>query len=244
MPLASNWLSNCLPPPPKNRPSLAPSVSVIRELVVVVAKRPMPSDPIHPPTKWTPTTSSESSKPNRYFRLTASAQTAPATRPRMTEPRGEMKPHAGVIATRPATAPEDAPTMVGLPSRIHSTMIQPSSAAAVATCVLTKATAVMPSAVISEPALKPNQPNHSRPAPSATIGTLCGLNLSLGQPTRLPRTRASARAADPALMWTAVPPAKSSACHCARKPPPQIQCATGTYTSVNQPIANTTQPPN
>src|SRR6266511_2242301 len=101
-----------------------------------------------------------------------------------------MKPQHGVIATRPATAPEDAPTMVGLPSRIHSTMIQPSSAAAVATCVLTKATAVMPSAVISEPA------------------------------------------------------AKSSACHCARKPPPQIQCATGTYTSVNQPIANTTQPPN
>src|SRR6266508_152562 len=147
-----------------------------------------------------------------------------------------MKPQHGVIATRPATAPEDAPTMVGLPSRIHSTMIQPSSAAAVATCVLTKATAVMPSAVISEPALKPNQPNHSRPAPSATIGTLCGLNLSLGQPTRLPRTRASARAADPALMWTAVPPAKSSACHCARKPPPQSQCATRPPTSARSEI--------
>ena len=28
------------------------------------------------------------------------------------------------------------------------------------------------------------------------------------------------------------------------KPPPQIQCATGTYTSVNQPNAKTTQPAN
>ena len=28
------------------------------------------------------------------------------------------------------------------------------------------------------------------------------------------------------------------------KPPPQIQCATGTYTSVNQPNANSIQPPN
>ena len=111
-----------------------------------------------------------------------------------------MYAQAGVIATRPATAPEEAPTRVGLPFLIHSTMIQPSSAAAVATWVLTNAIAVMPSAVSSEPALKPNQPNHSRPAPSATNGTLCGLKPSLGQPTRLPSTMASARAALPALM--------------------------------------------
>jgi hypothetical protein len=140
-----------------------------------------------------------------------------------------MKPQHGVMATRPATAPEDAPTSVGLPSRIHSTMIQPSSAAAVATWVFTNATAVTPSVVISEPALNPNQPNHSRPAPSATNGTLCGLKLSFGQPTRLPSTNATASAAEPALMCTAVPPAKSSACRSVKmKPPPQIQCATGT----------------
>src|SRR5581483_11557318 len=105
-----------------------------------------------------------------------------------------------------------------------------SSAAAVATWVLTNATAVTPSAVSSDPALNPNQPNHSRPAPSATIGTLCGRKLSFGQPTRLPSTIANASAADPALMWTAVPPAKSSACNefvaPPMKPPPQIQCAT------------------
>src|SRR3989440_7395756 len=212
-----------------------------------VPKTPTDSEPIHPPTKCTPTTSSESSKPNRYFRPTARAQTAPATRPRTTDAHGAMYPQAGVIATRPATAPEDAPTMVGLPL-IHSTMIQPSSAAAVAHWVFTNATAVTPSAVSSDPALNPNQPNHSRPAPSATIGTLCGRKLSFGQPLRLPSTTASANAADPALMCTAVPPAKSSAWKelvaPPMKPPPQIQCATGTYTRANQPNAKTPQPAN
>src|SRR5438105_14090466 len=123
-------------------------------------------------------------------------------------------------------------------------MTQPSRAAAVATWVLTNATAVTESAVSSDPALNPNQPNHSRPAPRATIGTLCGRKLSFGQPTRLPSTSASASAAEPALMCTAVPPAKSSACSLApMKPPPQLQCATETYTSANQQPATTTQPP-
>jgi hypothetical protein len=140
-----------------------------------------------------------------------------------------MKPQAGVMATRPATAPEEAPTRVGLPLRSHSTIAQPTRPAAVATWVLTKATAVVLSTVSSEPALKPNQPNHSRPAPRATSGTLCGLKLSFGQPMRLPRTSTRPRPAAPALMWTAVPPAKSSALILEpMKPPPQTQCATGT----------------
>src|SRR5688572_23254521 len=91
---------------------------------------------------------------------------------------GVMKPQAGVIATRPATAPDEAPTMVGLPL-IHSTMIQPSTPAPVATWVLRNATAAVESEVSSDPALKPNQPNHSRPAPSMTNGTLCGFIVSL-----------------------------------------------------------------
>src|SRR3954464_4072710 len=166
-------------------------------------------------------------------------------RPRRTAGSGAMKPQARVMATRSETAPEDAPTRVGLPSRSHSTTHQPQSAAAVASWVFTKANAVVPSTVSSEPALKPNQPNHSRPAPSATNGTLCGRMLSRGQPTRLPSTRITPRAAEPALMCTAVPPAKSSAPRLAPiQPPPQIQWATGTYTMVTQPIANRTQPPN
>ena len=119
--------------------------------------------------------------------------------------------------------------MVGLPSRIHSITHQPTRAAAVASWVLTKATAVTLSTVSSEPALNPNQPNHSRPAPSATNGTLCGRMFSRGQPIRLPSTTATPRAAAPALMCTAVPPAKSSAPRLTPiQPPPQTQCATGT----------------
>ena len=90
-------------------------------------------------------------------------------------------------------------------------MIQPSSAADVAIIVFVNATEARSPADSAEPALKPNQPNHSRLAPSSTNGRLCGRMGSRGQPRRLPSTRQSARPAAPALMWTAVPPAKSSA---------------------------------
>ncbi len=96
-------------------------------------------------------------------------------------------------------------------------------------------------AASAEPALNPNQPNHSRPAPSSTNGTLCGRIGSLRKPIRLPSTRHSASAAAPALMCTAVPPAKSSTPQLASQPPPlpsvpksNTQCATGKYTMVVQ----------
>ena len=54
-------------------------------------------------------------------------------------------------------------------------------AAAAATLVTVKALAARPPAVSADPALKPNQPNHSRPAPSTTIGTSCG---SVPEPLR------------------------------------------------------------
>ena len=62
----------------------------------------------------------------------------------------------------------------GLAVRIFSTTIQASSAAAGAASVLMNAIAAVPSAASSEPALKPNQPNHRRPAPRSTKGGLCG----------------------------------------------------------------------
>ena len=77
--------------------------------------------------------------------------------------------------------------------------------------VLIQATEASVLAPRAEPALKPNQPNQSRPAPIITSGRLCGRIGSRFQPTRLPSTRASARPAAPALMCTAVPPAKSIA---------------------------------
>ena len=124
---------------------------------------------------------------------------------------GETAEQAGVMATRPATTPEAAPSDVEWPSRIFSTRSQPSVAAAVATRVLTQATAAVLLAASAEPALKPNQPNHSRPAPIMTSGRLCGRIASRPKPRRLPSTRARARPAAPALMCTAVPPAKSIA---------------------------------
>ena len=55
--------------------------------------------------------------------------------------------------------------MDGLPLAIHSPRIQDMVAAAVATRVLTKASAVTPLASRFEPALNPNQPTHNSEAP-------------------------------------------------------------------------------
>ena len=85
-----------------------------------------------------------------------------------------MKPAAGVIATRPTTIPVAAPTAVALRLRKRSRSVQTTSVPAGASMVLTKARLAMPFAASALPALKPNQPNHSRPAPSSTNGTLCG----------------------------------------------------------------------
>src|SRR3954454_21171170 len=158
----------------------------------------------------------------------ARAQAPPAIRPMAIEPIGLTNRQAGGIATRPATAPDAAPSVVALPSRSLSTPSQASIAAAVAVLVLMKAKPERVSAASSEAALKPNQPNHSRPAPRSTNGTLCGRMLVPGQPRRLPSTIATASAAAPALACTTVPPAKSSAPRLNSQPAGEnTQCATG-----------------
>src|SRR5512139_3874821 len=90
------------------------------------------------------------------------------------EPIVFTEPAAGVIATRPATAPVITPRTVGRPWRTHSMRDHVRPAAAVATGVTTKALAAKPLAPSALPALKPNQPNQSRPAPSTANGRLCG----------------------------------------------------------------------
>ncbi|CAB4816233.1 unannotated protein [freshwater metagenome] len=80
---------------------------------MLVPNNPIASEPQIPPTRCTPTTSSESSNPNLYFRPTASAQKIPAKRPITTAAHGATNAQAGVIATRPATAPDAAPNEVG-----------------------------------------------------------------------------------------------------------------------------------
>ena len=97
--------------------------------------------PQRPPTRCTPTTSRESSKPNRYFSPTARAQTTPARTPMAIAPSGVTEEQDGVMATRPATTPDAAPSEVAWPSRIFSTNSQPRAAAPVATMVLTQVTA-------------------------------------------------------------------------------------------------------
>jgi class 3 adenylate cyclase len=47
-------------------------------------------------------------------------------------PIGPTKPQAGVMATKPATAPEAAPSIEGLPLLIHSAKVHATVAAAVA----------------------------------------------------------------------------------------------------------------
>src|SRR5664279_3075254 len=157
---ATACLPSRVPPPPKSNPFVAAG------LISSVEKKPRYRQPMMPPTRCTPMTSSESSYPSLYFNPTASAQTAPAIRPSRIEVSGVRNAHAGVMATRPATAPEAAPTLVGLPSLIFSTTIQAPSAAAVATWVFMNAMPARLFAASADPALKPNQPNHSRPAPS------------------------------------------------------------------------------
>ena len=80
-------------------------------------------------------------------------------------PPGSTKPDAGVMATRPATAPEMMPSTLGLPLSTHSVNIQASAAAAVAICVTAIAMPARPVAPTAEPALKPNQPTQSSEAP-------------------------------------------------------------------------------
>ena len=81
-----------------------------------------------------------------------------------------------------------------------------------------KASAAKPFASSAEPALKPNQPNHSSEAPIMVIVRLCGAMDSLPRPMRLPSMKAPIKPATPALMCTTVPPAKSSAPHCQIRP--------------------------
>src|SRR6202167_1783501 len=212
------------------------------------ASRPISSVPARPPIRCTPTTSSESSKPSLNFSPTASAHSTPATAPIAKAPNALTDEQDGVMATNPATTPEAAPSVVAWPSRIRSVSSQKSMAVPVAIVVVMNVLAATPLALVAEPALNPYQPNHSRPAPSITNGTLCGRNSVVGQPLRLPRTIARTRPAVPELMWTAVPPGMALACKGKRILPPvspatpsneKNKCATGNYQIVARSPANT-----
>src|SRR5262245_39308225 len=97
---------------------------------------------------------------------------SPASAPMQAAAHGRTYPAAGVTVASPATAPVSAPVIDGLFSRIHPTTSQVIMATDPAMSVLTKAVADTPLAASALPALKPNQPNHNRPVPSATKAML------------------------------------------------------------------------
>ncbi len=111
-----------------------------RSLISLVANTPVRIAPTVPPMPCTPNASSASSYPNIAFTLaTMKKHTMPVTAPMISADIGVTKPAAGVMPTRPATAPEIAPSMLGLPITIHSTISQAHAAAAAPKCVETNA---------------------------------------------------------------------------------------------------------
>src|SRR5436190_13571414 len=156
----------------------------------------------------------------------------------MMAPEALMKPQAGVTTTRPATAPEQKPRMEGLPRVNHSIIGHTKEATAVASVVVVKALAAIPSAATAEPALNPYQPTQSMPVPTIQRTIECGGIGVLPNPRRGPRMIQRMSADQPELMCTTVPPAKSIALidalafHTPFISPsmPHTMCASGKYT--------------
>src|ERR1700677_3622782 len=113
------------------------------------------------------------------------------------------------MSTRPATAPEQKPSTLGLPLTIHSHIGQTKDATAVAIVVVVKAFAAITSAATALPELKPYQPTHSIEAPMYVSTMLCGVKFSLPKPMRLPMMIQRIKPVQPEVICTTVPPAKS-----------------------------------
>src|SRR5690554_6724470 len=101
-------------------------------------------------------------------------QATPATSPMAMAPMGPTNPAAGVMATKPPTAPDTIPSVVGLTCLIHSANIHARAAVALARWVTSMAKAAVPLAPRALPALNPNQPTHSMAAPVTVRLMLCG----------------------------------------------------------------------
>src|ERR1700730_9633206 len=146
-------------------------------------------------------------------------------------PPAVTKPDAGVMATSRATAPAAARTTLHLRLWSQLARTHVSVAAPAAVFVTSSALAAWPLAESADPALNPNQPNQRRPAPRTTRRMSCGaVDSFVLATTRGPMRRATTRAETPELMWTTVPPAKSSAPSLWSQPSgAQTQWASGEY---------------
>src|SRR5205809_8084478 len=152
-----------------------------------------------------------------------------------TAPLASTNPQAGVMTTRPPTAPEQNPSTLGLPRRAYSSIAQVNDATEVASVVAMNAFAAIPSGASALPALKPYQPTQSNPVPTMQSTMLCGAITSFLNPIRCPRRMQRTSADQPDDMCTTVPPAKSIAVILAagfqapfiQPSIPQTVCATG-----------------
>src|SRR5216110_2765993 len=140
-------------------------------------------------------------QPSHVFNFVqAKNGTIPAAIPIITAPLGPTYPQAGVITTSPATAPEQNPSTLGLPRSAYSSMAQVKEATAVASVVLMKAFAAIPSGARALPALKPYQPTQSKPVPTMQSTMLCGAMISLLNPSLCPRKMHKTSADQPEVM--------------------------------------------
>ena len=128
----------------------------------------------------------------------------------MIDAPGSTKPEAGVIATRPATAPETQPSTEGLPLAIHSANIQPSAAAAVAICVTAIAMPARPLAADGGTGVEAEPADPQQRGADHRVGQVVRRHVVGAVADALAQHQAHTRPAMPALMCTTVPPAKSS----------------------------------
>src|SRR5216117_294727 len=124
----------------------------------------------------------------------------PAQIPIITAPVGSTYPHAGVITTRPPTAPEQNPRTLGLPRSAYSSIAQVNEAIAVARVVVMNAFAAIPSGARALPALKPYQPTQSNPVPTMQSTMLWGAMISFLNPILCPRRMHKTSADQPDVM--------------------------------------------
>jgi hypothetical protein len=127
--------------------------------------------------------------------LQAKLHTIPAKNPIAILAQGATYPEAGVIATRPATIPEQKLTAEYCRVLYASKNIHVSPETEAAREVTKADMALLAVADIDDPPLNPNQPNQSNPVPSSTNIILCGFVSSFE--CRLPVMIAYARPANP-----------------------------------------------
>src|SRR5438552_8831642 len=104
------------------------------------------------------------------------------------------------MTTSPPTAPEQKPSILGLPRCAYSSMPHVNEATAVASVVLMNEFAAIPSGASALPALKPYQPTQSKPVPTMQSTMLCGAMISFLNPSPCPRRMHKTSADQPDVM--------------------------------------------